>query len=187
MITHTHEYRASAVLILMNTEQVCTHTQLTLLEYFAGAHLASRASHTPRHSARPRAPLAPRAPRAYPPSRGAESATSEITTTTPRDKDRPRSLRSALGSQLAAPSLARAQSVLASAVASDSTSSSSAWDWPALWYLQKYRLRMACLLGMKVFLLNAYQRGQPMRVEIRIGESAGEGDDLLDIGLVVQM
>ena len=26
-----------------------------------------------------------------------------------------------------------------------------------------------------------------MRVEIRIGESAGEGEDLLDIGLVVQL
>ena len=35
--------------------------------------------------------------------------------------------------------------------------------------------------------VNAHQRRQPMRVEIRIGESAGEGEDLLDVGLVVQM
>ena len=49
---------------------------------------------------------------------------------------------------------------------------------------------MSSLLGMHEGLLvemNAHQRWKTMRVEIRIGESAGEGEDLLDVGLVVQM
>ncbi len=158
MRTHTREYRASAVLILMNTEQVCTHTQLALLEYFdARCGRASRLSRLsyPRHPGHPRAPLAPRAPRAYPPSCGAESATSEITTTTNREKEISRSRRGFRRSARSSlpSSLASFQSVLASAVASDSTSYSSSWDWPALRYLQKYRSRMACLPDMKVFWL----------------------------------
>ena len=145
--THTHEYRASVY-------SYSTHITRVLWRA-AGAPLASRASHTlaiaiPLALAR----LSRRAPLVHIPPREAQRAQRArlllLLQLLERERSRSRrgSRRSALGSQLAAPpSLARSQSVLASAVASDSTSSSSSWDWPALRYLRKYRSRMVCLLA----------------------------------------
>ncbi len=113
-------------------------------------------------------------------------------TTTTKEKKRSCSRRdsrcSGLGLQLAAPSLACSQSVLASAVASDSTSSILfVVGLAGLVILAEVPLANGLLTGHESLLVevNAHQRRQPMRVEIRIGESTGEGEDLPDIGFVV--